>query len=389
MTEHTLPIPDPELEDGIPLWRRPVAYAAEIIRRDNEFDPDALPDPDLLDHVPLWRQLLIPFDGIWHVARHIAAGSRVMVVFACKHTGKGIRFVLSAALTSSSTPAQAPAAAKAPPTAKGKVKAKGKKGKGAGGRKVPRPPARKGRRVTLEGLAFCALVIGAAYAFAPSLASTAAEHVWPYIRPYAWWAVGVLTIAWVVGAWVLSPYEQPASLNDHERSAGEHDIETTPAPDPQQAMLRFIVQAVVDGKAKGVQGVHIAVLLAQLQDEAPGFTTWDVTKLREWCEAAGFPVTKTKVGPASPTWGIRFDKLEQLFGRPVEQVLAHLDQTPADTPLPAPVQGPETPPVAAPTSPPAEAPAHTPGSTPDEAPAPPPAERRLHPVPDPSPGQVA
>ncbi|MFE2852733.1 hypothetical protein ACFXJO_16585 [Streptomyces lavendulae] len=380
MSEHTLPIPEPQLEDGIPLWRRPAEYVAEIIRRDNEFDPDALHDPDPLDHVPLWRQLLIPFGGIWHVVRHIAAGSRVMVVFACKHTGRGIRFVLSAALTSSSAPAQAPAAAKAPPKAKGK----GKKGRRAGGPKAPRPPARKGRRVTLEGLAFCALVIGAAYEFAPPLAGAATEHVWPYIRPYAWWAVGVLIIAWVVGAWVLSPYEQPATLNDHEVSAGEQDIEATSAPDPQQAMLRFIVQAVAEAKAKGVQGIHIATLLARLQDEAPGFTTWDVTKLREWCVAAGFPVTKTKVGPASPTWGIRFDKLEELFGWPVEQVLAHLDQAPAGAPLPTPVQGPE--------HPPAEAPAHTPDSTADEAPAgapaPPPAERHLHPAPVPSPGQA-
>ncbi|MBC9730686.1 hypothetical protein [Streptomyces sp. TRM68367] len=110
----------------------------------------------------------------------------------------------------------------------------------------------------------------------------------------------------------------------------------------------------MNDRGEGLQGVHIADLLDRLKKKNWGFEAWDIARLRRWCEAAGFPVTKTKVGAKSPTWGIRADQLVAVVGMPLLDYLDTLDQTTLRTPTEAPAEGGAEAPAEAAEQPPAD-----------------------------------
>lgn len=127
--------------------------------------------------------------------------------------------------------------------------------------------------------------------------------VWPHIAAYVPAAMGVLAVAWVITAWMIAPPpRETTTRNDHEKSAGERDEE--PGPDRfAHALARFIVTAVRDAAPEHM-GVHIAELLERLQREGRNFDDWDQARLREWCTAAGIPVSRNvRAKGKGPTWG--------------------------------------------------------------------------------------
>ncbi|MDQ8707531.1 hypothetical protein RCO28_34435 [Streptomyces sp. LHD-70] len=203
------------------------------------------------------------------------------------------------------------------------------------------------------GVALIALLVGIGGI------SLLASMLWylaaPYLKAAAPVIAGVVGAGWVLTALLIAPPEKKTTTqNDHKKGAGEEDQEsaTTHTTDPvetaRRALLRFILEALDDAATKKIQGVHIGTLLERLREEATGFDTWTVTHLREWCEAAQLPVTKTKVGAKSPTWGIRVDKFAEAFGRTPGEALTDLFSTPPEGPSQAEQETPTSPPTEVP-----------------------------------------
>jgi hypothetical protein len=172
-------------------------------------------------------------------------------------------------------------------------------------------------------------------------------------------AVGVplLITGWGVVALVHAPPRaaRPAPV-DHGPQAGGQ---------PGAATARFILGAVQDATAAGFKGVHIADLVSQLQ--AKGLSArWDVTALREWCEANEFPVRRNlKLRGRGNSWGIHIEDLERKLPMPLSQVLAVLDGAPDPEPPGAPTEA-----TLGAVSAPASGPAPAPPLAADRAPTP-------------------
>ncbi|WP_331746483.1 hypothetical protein OG923_33445 (plasmid) [Streptomyces halstedii] len=150
--------------------------------------------------------------------------------------------------------------------------------------------------------------------------------VWPYIAAYVPVAMAVLAVAWVIAAWMIAPPPQEAiTRNDHEKSAGEQAEESEPDRFAR-GLARFIVAAVRDATPAHM-GVHIAELLERLQREGRNFDDWDQARLREWCTAAGVPVSRNvRAKGKGPTWGVRADELQQAFNTSLEEAVEALSR---------------------------------------------------------------
>ncbi len=149
--------------------------------------------------------------------------------------------------------------------------------------------------------------------------------VWPHIAAYVPVAMAVLAVVWVMAAWMIAPPAQGTTRNDHEESSGEPDEESEPDRFAR-GVARFIVAAVRDAAPEHM-GVHIAELLERLQREGRNFDDWDQARLREWCTAAGIPVSRNvRAKGKGPTWGVRADELQQVFSTSLDEAVEALSR---------------------------------------------------------------
>ncbi|WP_086860362.1 hypothetical protein, partial [Streptomyces milbemycinicus] len=242
----------------------------------------------------LLRELAIPFQGSKETFQLFLTGSRLIVQYVVDAVFKGLRAWIGLFLDTDE----------------------------------------KGHRRTSAGdscaIGFLALFI--LLAVLGLLGVLAWFFVVPYAAPYMPVVVVVVAAGWVVVAFTAvfaaTPRLETPTPNDHEKSAGEKDR----GADAVRTVVAFTVEAVAMAEGEGLQGVHIADLLDRLKAKNWGFQGWDVPRLRKWCQAAGFPVTKTKVGTASPTWGIRADQLIAVVEMPLLDYLGTLDRTPLRAP---------------------------------------------------------
>ncbi|MFF3957441.1 hypothetical protein ACFYY1_30145 [Streptomyces sp. NPDC001890] len=188
--------------------------------------------------------------------------------------------------------------------------------------------------------------------------------VWPHIAPYAPVGAAVLAVAWAIAAWMIAPpLQETTTQNDHEKSAGEQ-AEESEQDRVSREFVRFIVAAVRDAAPEHM-GVHITELLERLQREARGFDGWKPIQLRERCTATGIPVSRNvRAKGKGPTWGVRADKLREVFGTSLDEALEAFARPasggPSEGPPATPVQAPGAGPVTPLTAPPVAAAHSTP-----------------------------
>ncbi|WP_053725234.1 hypothetical protein [Streptomyces sp. WM6378] len=334
----------------------------------------------------LLREISIPFQDGRQAPRllllPLLTGSRLIASFLLRRVGRVVKLGWTAAMNLDAPPAKtAPAEQK-----------QGDESAGDGSAGTPGPStvkvSKKAARVAtddaIERVGLGCLIILFAGVVVAGLIWLFMWLAWPYIAPYVPMGGAVLGVVWVIAAWMIAPpLQETTTQNDHEKSTGEHTQESD--QDLARRLVRFIVAAVLDAAPKHM-GVHIAELLERLQTEAKGFGDWDQAQLREWCTAAGIPVSKNvRAKGKGPTWGVRADELQAAFGTSLEEALKALTRpvlpTPSEGPPATPVQAEEGGPAAPLTAPPAEAPVPAGLITP--------VQPHLQAVPDPSPGAVA
>ncbi|KFG71426.1 hypothetical protein [Streptomyces mutabilis] len=342
----------------------------------------------------LLREVAVPFRGARQTPRllllPLLTGSRLIVSFLLRRAARGIKRGWTAAMNLDAPPA-APAVREqggaladdsASKPAAGTAKVSGKT-----------TPAVADDAIERVGLG-CLILLFAGVVIA-GLTWLFMWLVWPHITAYVPVGGAVLTVAWVIAAWMIAPPPQETTTrNDHEKSAGEQ--EESEQDRFTRLLARFVVAAVRDAAPEHM-GVHISELLRRLQQEARGFEGWEQLQLRKWCTAAGIPVSRNvRAKGKGPTWGVRADELQEAFGTSLDEALKTLarpaPRPPSEAP-PIPAQAADEGPVTPVTSPPAEAPAPAPPSVPVKASASAPpstsVEPHLQTVPAPSPDVVA
>ncbi|MFF8994026.1 hypothetical protein ACF09H_29680 [Streptomyces sp. NPDC014983] len=334
----------------------------------------------------LLKEIAIPFQGARQTPRllllPLLTGSRLITSFLLRRAARGVKLGWTAAMnldtpTAKAAPAAreqdgAPAGDSASKPAPGTAKVSGKATRAAADDAIER-----------VGLG-CLIILFTGVVIA-GLIWLFMWLVWPHIAPYAPIGTAVLTVAWVIAAWMIAPPPQETTTrNDHERSAGEQDEESE-QDRFARGLARFVVAAVCEAAPQHM-GVHISELLERLQREARGFEEWEQLRLREWCTALGIPVSRNvRAKGKGPTWGVRADELQEAFGTSLDEALKALSRPASrapvegssDTPVEAGEEGPVTPL----TAPPTEAPVPAAHSTP--------LQPHLQAVPAPSPDAVA
>ncbi|MFE7485046.1 hypothetical protein [Streptomyces sp. NPDC057552] len=331
----------------------------------------------------LLKELAVPFEDFRQTPRllllPLLTGSRLITSFLLRRTALVIKLVWTAAMNLDAPPAKAAPAEREQDDAPAADDATSKSAAGtarASGKEVRAAADDAIERIGLGCLIllFAGVVIGGIIWLFMWL-------VWPHIAAYAPVAAAVLSVAWVIAAWMIAPPPpETTTRNDHENSAGEQDEESEPDRFAR-GLGRFIVAAVRDA-APAHMGVHIAELLERLQQEQRNFDDWDQARLREWCTAAGIPVSRNvRAKGKGPTWGVRADELQKAFNTSLDEAVEALSRpaprAPSEGPPATPVQAEDGGPVAPLTAPPAEAPVPAAPSTP--------AQPHLQTVPAPSP----
>lgn len=335
----------------------------------------------------LLREVSTPFQGSKQAPRLLLiplfTGSRLIAAFLLRRLGRVIKLGWTAAMNLDAPPAKGTATAQE----QDGDPANDASANGSGPRttKVAKQAARAATDDVIERVGLGCLIILFAVAVIAGIIWLFMWLAWPYIAPFASTGAAVLGVLWVVAAWMIAPpLQETTTRNDHEKCAGEQGQESD-QDRFTRGLVRFIVAAVRDAVPEH-KGVHIAELLERLQKEARGFDTWDQPQLREWCTAAGIPVSKNvRVNGKGPTWGVRDDELQKAFGTSLNEALKTLARpaTPVSSqgPPATPDQAEETGPHAPLTPPPAEDPVPAGDSTP--------AQLHLQAVPDPSPEAAA
>lgn len=343
----------------------------------------------------LLKEISIPFQGGRQAPRllllPLLTGSRLIASFLLRRVGRVVKLGWTAAMNLDAPPPKAaPAAAEQSGEAADDDSASKA---GPSTTKVSKKAAHAAADDVIERVGLGCLIILFVGVVVAGLLWLFMWLVWPHIAPYVPVSCTVLGVVWVIVAWMIAPPPQETTTqNDHEKSAGEQEQES--AQDRfARLLVRFIVTAVRDAAPEHM-GVHIAELLARLQQEAQGFDDWEQLQLREWCTAAGIPVSRNvRAKGKGPTWGVRADELQGAFGTSLDEAVEALSRpvlrAPSEGSPAGPVQageeGPATP-LSPPLSPPLSAP-------PAEAPVPAgqstPVQPHLQAVPDPSPGAVA
>ncbi|MFE1476662.1 hypothetical protein ACFW6N_22775 [Streptomyces cyaneofuscatus] len=338
---------------------------------------------------PLVKEISIPFRGGRQsllLLLPLISGSYLIASYLLRKVGRLIKAGCSAAMN-----LDAPAAKAAPAV---KTQDDESADPGSGGEsgpsttKVTKKAARASADDAIERVGLGCLIISFVIVVIAGLIWLFIWLAWPHIAPYAKIGAAVLGALWVIAALMIAPPpKESATPNDLEKSAGEQDQESD-QDRFARGLAQFIVAAVRDAAPEHM-GVHIAELLERLQKEARGFDNWEQLQLREWCTAAGIPVSRNvRAKGKGPTWGVRADELQQAFGTSLDEALEALSRPRSGPPVPAPSEGPAEAPVQAAesgpdaplTAPPAEAPVPAGHSTP--------LQPRFQTVPDPSPGAV-
>ncbi|MEU4077548.1 hypothetical protein [Streptomyces venezuelae] len=346
----------------------------------------------------LLREIAVPFEGARQTPRllllPLLTGSRLIASFLLRRAARGVKLGWTAAMNLDAPPSKAAPAVReqdgapdddsAVKSATGTVKASGKATRAAADDAIER-----------VGLG-CLILLFAGVVIA-GLIWLFMWLVWPYIAPYAPVGGAVLAVAWVIAAWMIAPPPQETTTrNDHEKSAGEQEEESE-QDRFTRLLARFVVAAVRDAAPEHM-GVHISELLGRLQQESRGFEGWEQVQLREFCTAAGIPVSRNvRAKGKGPTWGVRADELQEAFGTSLDEALETLarpaPRAPSEEPPATPAQAEDTPPATTLTPPPAEGPVTTLTAPPAEAPVPPPpsapVQPRLQAVSAPSPDVLA
>ncbi|MFJ4700581.1 hypothetical protein ACIP5N_21620 [Streptomyces sp. NPDC088768] len=309
----------------------------------------------------LLKELAVPFEDFRQTPRllllPLMTGSRLIASFLLRRAALAVKLVWTEAMNFKAPPAKAApaereqddasAADSTGRTAAGVAEASGKE-------------ARAAADDAIERIGLGCLILLFVGVIVAGLIWLFMWLVWPHIAAYAPVASAVLVGAWVVTAWMIAPpVQETITRNDHENSAGEQAEESEPDR-LARGLARFIVAAVRDA-APAHMGVHIAELLERLQQEERNFDDWDQTRLREWCTAAGIPVSRNvRAKGKGPTWGVRADELQQAFNTSLDEAVEVLSR-----PVPrassegapaGPVQAEDGAPVAPLTAPPARAP---------------------------------
>ncbi|MEO3976809.1 hypothetical protein [Streptomyces sp. CAU 1734] len=278
----------------------------------------------------LLRQLGIPFSGSGQALRLLLTGSRLIVSVLLRRLARVVTLGWRAAMGLG-----------APPPAQEKGTGPADAGSAAG-EGVPGTAA--GRRVAagdaVERVGLGCMIVTVALVVLAGLLWLFWWLAWPRIAPIAPVGGIVLAAVWIAVAWMVAPpVPEAATQNDHEMSAGEQGPESAEQRFARQLVL-FVVAAVRDAEPD-YKGVHIAELLERLQAEAHGFGPWDQTRLREWCIAAGIPVSRTlRAKGKGPTWGVRAGELREAFGTSLDEALEALAEPLGPAPAGPPVPGP-------------------------------------------------
>ncbi|GAA3710260.1 hypothetical protein ACRWOO_04500 [Streptomyces sp. NEAU-PBA10] len=346
---------------------------------------------------PLVKEIGIPFRGGRQsllLLLPLISGSYLIASYLLRKVGRLIKAGCSAAMNLDAPAAKAAPAVKAQDDESADPGSGGESGPST--TKVTKKAAQASADDAIERVGLGCLIISFVIVVVAGLIWLFIWLAWPHIAPYAKIGAAVLGALWVIAALMIAPpLKESATPNDHEKSAGEQDQESDQESDRDRfarGLAQFIVAAVRDA-APDHMGVHIAELLERLQKEARGFDNWEQLQLREWCTAAGIPVSRNvRAKGKGPTWGVRADELQQAFGTSLDEALETLSRPLSGPPVPAPSEGPAEAPVQAAESGP-DAPLTAPLTAPP-AEAPVPAghstllQPRLQTVPDPSPGAV-
>ncbi|WP_332756979.1 hypothetical protein [Streptomyces sp. MT206] len=318
----------------------------------------------------LLKEIAAPFEDVRQTPRllllPLLTGSRLIASLLLRRAARGVKLVWTAAMNLDAPPAKATPATGEQGDAPADDDSASKPTAGAA--KPSGKAARAAADDAIERIGLGCLILLFAGVVITGLIWLFMWLVWPYIAAYVPVATAVLTVAWVITAWMIAPPpHETTPRNDHEKSAGEQDEESQ-QDRFTRALARFIVAAVRDAAPKHT-GVHIAELLERLQQEGRNFDGWNQARLREWCTAAGIPVSRNvRAKGKGPTWGVRADELQQAFGTSLDEALEVLTRpaprAPSEGPPAAPVQAEVEGPVTPLTTPPAEAPVPAAPSTP-------------------------
>ncbi|TLQ39299.1 hypothetical protein [Streptomyces marianii] len=276
----------------------------------------------------LLKEIAIPFEGARQTPRllllPLLTGSRLIASFLLRKTARGVKLGWTAAMNLDAPPAKAAPAAREQDDSHPDNDSAGKSAVGAA--KGSGRASRAAADDAIERIGLGCLILLFAGVVIAGLVWLFMWLVWPYIAPYAPAAAAVLAVAWVIAAWMIAPPQQEtATRNDQEKSAGEKDEESE-QDRFTRGLVRFVVAAVHNASPEHM-GVHIAELLERLQQEGRNFDGWDQARLREWCTAAGIPVSRNvRAKGKGPTWGVRADELQQAFGTSLEEALKALSR---------------------------------------------------------------
>ncbi|MET9779334.1 hypothetical protein ABZ023_34695 [Streptomyces sp. NPDC006367] len=334
----------------------------------------------------LLKEIAVPFEGVRQTPRllllPLLTGSRLIASFLLRRAARGVKLGWAAAMNLDAPPTKAVPAAREQDGAPADDDSAVKPASGAA--KVSGKATRAAADDAIERIGLGCLILLFAGVVIAGLIWLFMWLVWPYIAAYVPVAAAVLAVAWVITAWMIAPPPQETTTqNDHEKSAGEQDEESE-QDRFARLLARFVVAAVRDA-APEYMGVHISELLGRLQQEARGFEGWEQLQLREWCTAAGIPVSRNvRAKGKGPTWGVRADELQEAFGTSLDEALEALarpaPRPPSEGPPVTPAQAEDAGPATTLTAPPAEGPVPAPPSTP--------AQPHFQTVPAPSPDAV-
>ncbi|MFI6277919.1 hypothetical protein [Streptomyces sp. NPDC050988] len=330
----------------------------------------------------LLKEVSVPFKGVRQAPRllllPLLTGSRLIASFLLRGLGRVLKLGWSAAMNLDTPPAQSA------PTATGQDGGPASES-GPSTTEVGKKAARAASDDTIERVGLGCLIILFAVAVIAGLIWLFMWLAWPYIAPFVPIGSAVLAVVWIIAAWMIAPpVQESTTQNDHEKPAGEQYQETEQERFTR-GLVRFIVAAVRDAAPEHM-GVHIAELLDRLQKEAHGFDNWEQLQLREWCTAAGIPVSRNvRAKGKGPTWGVRADELQEAFGTSLDEAVETLSRPatapPSEGPSATPDQPEENSPATPLPAPPTEGPVPAGHSTPAQA--------HLQAVSDPSPEATA
>ncbi|MFD8866025.1 hypothetical protein ACFV1F_16895 [Streptomyces sp. NPDC059590] len=112
-----------------------------------------------------------------------------------------------------------------------------------------------------------------------------------HARPWLMW---VLTVGWLIAAWLAS---RPAPGKDVQ-DAPENEPEQGPAVADPHAVRRLLLTVLEDQPA-----VHLSTVLSYLQKRGQA-SGWEVADLRSRMQAVGAPVKRSVRVGKSVTWGV-------------------------------------------------------------------------------------